>query len=58
MVDILGGVAQEFVLIAYDLGMDVNNIRDQMYAHRFNLPDLILDLLRRNRIWQGDQTKA
>ena len=48
------GVAQKFVLSAYNLGMDVNNIRDQMYTHGFNLPDLILDLLRRNGIWQGE----
>lgn len=47
---LFGRVAQEFVLSAYDLGMDVNNIQDQMYAHGFDLPDL----LRRNGIWQGE----
>lgn len=49
-----GDVAQEFVLSAYNLGMDVNSIWDQVYAHGFDLLDPILDLLRRNGIWQGE----
>lgn len=51
----LAVVAQEFVLSAYNLGMDVNSIRDQLYVHGFNHSDLnpIVDLLRRNGIWQG-----
>lgn len=52
-----GDVAMEFVLSAYNLGMDVNNIQDQMYAHGFDLSglyDLILDLLKRNGIWQRE----
>lgn len=52
-----GAVAQEFVLSAYNLGMDVNNIWDRMYVHGFDLsdPEPILDLLRRNGIWQGQE---
>lgn len=46
--------AKEFIISAYDLGMDVNSIRDQLYVHGFNQSDSnpIVDLLRRNRIWR------
>lgn len=50
----LAAVAQEFVLSAYNLGMDVSTIRDQLYVHGFNHADSqpIVDLLRENGIWQ------
>lgn len=52
-----GVVAREFVVSAYNLGMHVDNIRDRMYVHGFDLPDSkpILDLLKRNGIWQGEK---
>ena len=52
-------VAQKFVLSAYNLGMDVNNIRDQMYVHGFDHfdPKLIADFLNTKGLWQGQKSK-
>lgn len=53
----LGVVAQEFVVSAYNLGMHVDNIRDQMYVHGFDHsdPQPIIDLLKTTGIWQGQK---
>lgn len=50
-------IAEEFVLCAYNLGMDVNDIRDQMYAHGFDHfdPESIVDFLRSEGLWQGQK---
>lgn len=53
-----GHVAQEFVVSAYKLGMDVKSIQDRMYVHGFDHPDQkkpILDLLERKGIWHGQK---
>lgn len=54
----LGTIAEEFVASAYNLGMDVNSIRNQMYVHGFdywsNKP--ISDLLKEKGIWQGEKS--
>ncbi len=50
-------VAQEFVLSAYNLGMDVKNIRDQMYFHGFSNfdPNPIVDFLKSRGLWRGEK---
>lgn len=50
-------VAREFVLSAYNLGMDVNNIRDQMYIHGFDNfdPKSIVDFLKSKVLWRGEK---
>lgn len=52
-------VAQNFVLRAYNLGMDVEDIRDQMYVHGFDQfdPKLIVDFLTTKGLWQGQKSK-
>ena len=52
-------VAQEFVLSAYNLGMDVNDIRDQMYVHGFDHfdPKLLGDFLKTKGLWQGQKSE-
>lgn len=53
--DFLSVVAQGFVLSAYNLGMDVNKIRDLMYSHVFDNfdPECIVDFLKSKGLWQG-----
>lgn len=51
-------VALEFVLSAYNLGMDVNKIRDQMYIHGFDDKfdsKRIADILKSKGLWQGEK---
>lgn len=50
-----GVVAEEFILSAYKLGMDVDSIQNRMYVHGFDHPNLepIFNCLRRNCINQG-----
>lgn len=52
-------VAQNFVLSAYNLGMDVGDIRDQMYVHGFDQfdPKLIVDFLKTKGLWPGQKSK-
>lgn len=52
-------VAKEFVLSAYNLGIDVNDIRDQMYVHGFDNfdPKPIVDFLKMKGLWQGEKLK-
>ena len=53
-----GTVTEEFVASAYNLGMDVNSIRDQMYVHGFDCSSTkpIFDLLEQKGIWQGEKS--
>lgn len=49
-------VAKEFVLSAYNLGMDVNKIRDLMYIHGFDYDfgsEPIVEFLKLEGLWQG-----
>lgn len=45
---------KSFMKSAYNLGMDVNSIRDQLYVHGFDHSDSnpIVDLLKSNGVWQ------
>lgn len=52
-------VARNFVLSAYNLGMDVGDIRDQMYVHGFDQFDskLIVDFLKTKGLWPSQKSK-
>ena len=49
-------VAMRFILSAYNLGMDVNSIRDQLYVHGFNhsVSKPIVNLLKKKGICQEE----
>lgn len=53
-----GTIAEEFVASAYNLGMDVNSIRNQMYVHGFDYSSTkpIFDLLKEKVIWEGEKS--
>lgn len=55
--DFLSVVTQRFVLSAYNLGMDVNKIRDLMYTHGFDNfdPERIVDFLKSKGLWQSEK---
>lgn len=49
-------VAEKFVLSAYNLGMDVNNIRDRMYMHGFdNFDPEAIKFLKSKELWRDEQ---
>lgn len=50
-------VAMRFILSAYNLGMDVNSIRDQLYVHGFNhsVSKPIVNLLKKKKNMPGGE---
>ena len=53
----LNVAAEKFMLCAYNLGMEVNEIRDQMFAHGFNYDELtsIVKTLKKQGVCQGQE---